>query len=199
VSRRAPSGRPATEQGICYTLHFDPPYPSNAPEGAQIVKHYAGRDYRRPERLADYALDRGARLTQVQLERGGSWVLAQTQPGGCATERQLKKHGAARRCEVYRAVTAYQAGQLIPQEALDRAGWDRASEHEQGLLLEIFGIEQDQIGTQKVTYDPPRPFIPQPAPEAVTASLELDAVVDALIAGWTSPEADAEAELEASA
>ena len=39
MSRRAPSGRPATEQGLVYTLHFDPPYPPQAPEGAQVARH----------------------------------------------------------------------------------------------------------------------------------------------------------------
>ena len=93
-------------------------------------------------RLTDHALGRGARLTQVQVERGGSWVLAQTEPGDRTEERRLKQHGAARRCGVCKAADGYQSGQLTAAEALTRAGWDRASQHERGLLLGMFGLSQ---------------------------------------------------------
>ena len=122
-------------RSVVYTLHLWPPLGH--------AKHYTGSSRKLPERLTDHALGRGARLTQVQLDRGGSWVLAQTEPGGTFRERQLKNEGgAARRCQVCKAVTGYQSGQLTEQEALSRAGWDRASEYDRGLLLDIFGIDR---------------------------------------------------------
>ena len=126
-------------RGLVYTLHLWPPIAH--------AKHYTGTartEKRLPERLAEHALGRGARLTQVQVERGGSWVLAQTEPGDRAEERRLKQHGAARRCEVCKAVEGYQAGELSQEQALGRAGWDRASQHERGLLLDMFGISPAQ-------------------------------------------------------
>src|ERR1700733_9876717 len=124
-------------RGWVYTLHLWPPIAH--------AKHYTGfarSEKRLPERLTQHALGRGARLTQVQVERGGSWVLAQTEPGGADRERQLKQHGASRRCEVCKAVEGYQAGELGQEQALGRAGWDRASQHERGLLLDMSGISQ---------------------------------------------------------
>ena len=108
-------------RSLVYTLHLWPPLGHAA--------HYTGStpERRLARRLTDHALGRGARLTQVQVERGGSWVLAQTQPGGRATERRLKQHGAARRCEVCKAAGAYQSGELTAPEALTRAGWDRSN------------------------------------------------------------------------
>jgi hypothetical protein len=126
-------------RSLVYTLHLWPP--------VAHAKHYTGyvpREKRLPYRLADHALGRGARLTQVQVERGGSWVLAQTEPGGHNRERQLKKHGAARRCTVCKAMESYQAGELSREQALALAGWDRASEHERALLLDMFGADQTQ-------------------------------------------------------
>ena len=126
-------------RSLVYTLHLWPP--------VAHAKHYTGyvpREKRLPYRLADHALGRGARLTQVQVERGGSWVLAQAEPGGHDRERQLKKHGAARRCTVCKAMEGYQAGELSREQALALAGWDRASEHERALLLDMFGADQAQ-------------------------------------------------------
>ena len=106
-----------------------------------------GALHRHPERrlaqrLTDHALGRGARLTQVQVERGGFWVLAQTQPGGRTLERRLKQHGAARRCEVCKAVSGYQAGELAAEDALGRAGWDRSNPVQRSMLLDIFGLPE---------------------------------------------------------
>ena len=102
MSRRAPSGPPATEQGVCYTLHFDPPYPphANAAEGAQVARHYTGFATDLDTRLAEHAAGRGARLTQVQLAAGGSWRLASAEPGTRDREAQLKERGATRRCQI---------------------------------------------------------------------------------------------------
>jgi hypothetical protein len=118
-------------------------------------------------------------------------VLAQTEPGGRGKERQLKKHGAARRCEVCKAVDGYQSGQLTASEALTRAGWDRASGHERGLLLDMFGLSQSPDST------PAQPAIPasgearaipgpRPAPGAQHITPEVVALVDQLQATWAA-------------
>ena len=180
---------------VVYTLHLWPPLGH--------AGHYTGStsERRLARRLTDHALGRGARLTQVQVERGGSWVLAQTQPGGRITERQLKKHGAARRCEVCKATADYRAGELTAPEALARAGWDRSNPVQRSLLLDIFGIPEPPTAAAA---DPPEaaaapaPVAPGPRPErllgwpwpgspAPALDPELDAVVDALIADWTTP------------
>jgi hypothetical protein len=189
---------------VVYTLHLWPPLGHAA--------HYTGSTPKRrlARRLTDHALGRGARLTQVQIERGGSWVLAQTQPGGRITERQLKKHGAARRCEVCKATGAYQSGELTAPEALERAGWDRSNPVQRSLLLDIFGIPEPPTAT--AAHPPeaaaaPAPAapglqVPGPRPEpplgwswpgrpAPALDPELDAVVDALVQSWTTPEPDA--------
>jgi hypothetical protein len=200
-------------RGLVYTLHLWPPIAH--------AKHYTGTAKsakRLPERLTEHALGRGARLTQVQVERGGSWVLAQTEPGGRARERSLKQRGAARRCEVCRAVDGYRAGDLSPEQALGRAGWDRASQHERGLLLDMFGISEAQApkpsagpaGPRAAEREPdaPVPFEgPVPfhgVPGRITP--EIVALVDQLQQGWTrephsqpvaqAPQAAAEREME---
>jgi hypothetical protein len=176
--------------GIIYTLHLWPP--------VAHAKHYTGKaksEQRLPERLTDHALGRGARLTQVQVERGGSWVLAQTEPGGADRERQLKKHGAARRCEVCKAVSGYQAGELTREQALSAAGWDRVSEHERALLLDMLGTSQPPpVNTS--AQPGPRPAAadaggevrvvpgPRTAPEVDYITPEVVALVDQLQARW---------------
>ncbi|MGH3180604.1 MAG: hypothetical protein ACRDOE_01640 [Streptosporangiaceae bacterium] len=92
MSRRAPSGPPATEQGTVYTLHLDPPLGH--------AKHYTGFGKNLEARLAAHERGAGARLTQVQLERGGAWRLASAEPGTRDRETQLKERGATRRCEI---------------------------------------------------------------------------------------------------
>ena len=177
---------------LVYTLHLWPPL--------SHARHYTGSALQRQlaRRLSDHALGRGARLPQVQVERGGSWVLAQTEPGGRDKERQLKKHGAARRCEVCKAVDGYQSGQLTASEALTRAGWDRASQHERGLLLDIFGIDQ----APERTPSPPAAAAsgevhvvpePRPAPEAQNITPHVVALVDQLQATWAAQRQAAQA------
>ena len=171
-------------RGLVYTLHLWPPLAH--------AKHYTGtarRAERLPERLTEHALGRGARLTQVQVERGGSWVLAQAEPGGADRERRLKQHGAARRCEVCKAVEGYQAGELSPEQALGRAGWDRASQHERGLLLDMFGISQppdpQPAPAEPATAPDPRGPVPfHGVPCQITP--EIVALVDQLQATWTA-------------
>jgi hypothetical protein len=122
-------------------------------------------------RLTDHALGRGARLTQVQVERGGSWVVAQTEPGGRTEERRLKQHGAARRCEVCKAAEGYQSGQLTASEALTRAGWDRASQHERGLLLGVFGLSQ--VPENLAEQSGPRPSVRAPRPGPASGEIHV--------------------------
>jgi hypothetical protein len=178
-------------RGLVYTLHLWPPIAH--------AKHYTGtarNEKRLPERLADHALGRGARLTQVQVERGGSWVLAQTEPGGADRERQLKQHGAARRCEVCKAVNGYKAGELSQEQALAHAGWDRASEHERGLLLDMLGLSQppENMSAQPGP-EPAAPTsgdevraipAPRPAPAAQHITPEIVALVDQVGQSWTA-------------
>ena len=174
-------------RGLVYTLHLWPPLAH--------AKHYTGTAKsakRLPERLTEHALGRGARLTQVQVERGGSWVLAQTEPGDRDKEHRLKQHGAARRCEVCKAVEGYQAGELSREQALGRAGWDRARQHERGLLLDMFGISQAQAPEPAAAEPaesraaPREPSGPVPfhgVPCQITP--EIVALVDQLQEGWT--------------
>jgi len=98
-----PCGCDRARQEVVYTLHFDPPYTPepDAPRYKQAA-HYTGTalERRLAERLAEHEAGSGARLTQVQLGAGGTWRLASVEPGGRLRERQLKQHGAARRCPI---------------------------------------------------------------------------------------------------
>jgi hypothetical protein len=189
VSRRAPAGPPAVQQGIAYTLHFHPPYPADAPEGAQQAGHYTGwaQTRRLAQRLTDHALGRGARLTQVQREAGGSWIVADTEPGTRDRETQLKERGATRRCSVCRAVRDIEAGALTKPEAL--AKWADASPADRALLRQVFGMDPEPDEPA-----PLRELVPAPRHEPAAYDPELDGLVDTLTAGWR-----AEMELEAGA
>lgn len=187
-----PAGEASTSRSVVYTLHFWPPLGH--------AKHYTGStpERRLVFRLTDHALGRGARITQVQTERGGFWVLAQTQPGDRSEERRLKQHGAARRCEVCKAVDGYRAGELTADQALARAGWDRSSPAQRSILLDIFGIPKppEQAATPSASPQPPVPA-PRPGPRPAPApDPELDAVVEALIEGWRAEKASPQPETE---
>jgi hypothetical protein len=165
---------------MVYKLHFWPPY--------KHAGHYSGKSRELPGRLIDHRLGRGARLTQVQLRAGGSWVIGRIEPGGTERERQIKGHEAARYCDVCQALKSYQAGQLSQPEALARAGWARATPHERGLLLEIFGIEQapEHLPEQLAEQLPEvRPLRPRPEPQVLDeVTPELEALVDSLEESW---------------
>jgi len=210
MSRRgAPSGL-AWQVGDVYTLHLWPPFGT---PGVQQSGHYTGwaLEGRLPYRLTDHALGRGARLTQLQREAGGSWVLAGVERGVTRDrEHQLKYRGASRRCGVCRAERDVESGQITAGQALERAGWDRATDYERGLLLEIFGLDEPpaNLAVRPPAPPEPKPFVPAPAPGEVSPErlAEMDALVDGLVAQWTAdpeaksePEAEAETELEASA
>jgi hypothetical protein len=198
---------------VVYTLHLWPPLGHAA--------HYTGTtpERRLGLRLADHALGRGARLTQVQIERGGWWVVAQTQPGGRGLERRLKQHGAARRCEVCKAVGAFQAGELPASDALARAGWDRSNPAQRSLLLDIFGLPEpppelavaapaaqaapEPAARHSFVPAPRMPEGPEPQPGGQPAPPDpvLAAAVEELERGWLTPQPTArpppEPELEA--
>jgi predicted GIY-YIG superfamily endonuclease len=95
--------------GVVYTLHFDQPVgPADAPPKFR-AQHYTGHAKNLEARLAEHKRGQGARLTQVVVEQGGSWRVADVQPGTRARERQLKQHGAARRCPICKAEAEPQA------------------------------------------------------------------------------------------
>jgi hypothetical protein len=174
-------------RSMVYKLHFWPPYKHAA--------HYSGKSDRLPERLADHALGRGARLPQVQVRAGGSWVIGMIAPGGTKRERQIKGHDAGRYCDVCQALKGYQSGKLNQPEALARAGWARATPHERGLLLEMFGIEQAPERIPE-SFPEARPFRPAPEPQVLKEiTPELEALVSGLEEGW-HPKARAEPEQE---
>jgi hypothetical protein len=183
----APSGL-AWQVGDVYTLHLWPPF---GVPGVQQSGHYTGwaLEGRLPYRLTDHDMGRGARLTQLQREAGGSWVLANVERGVTKDrEHQLKYRGASRRCEVCKAQRDLERGRITPEQALARSGWDRASEYQRGLLLEIFGLDEAPatLAVRPPAPPEPAPFVPAPAPgELGPAELaEVDALVDALVAGW---------------
>ena len=104
------------EPRTVYTLHFDPPY-SPSPDAPQYktAGHYTGWAGDLEARLAEHEAGLGARLTQVQKEAGGSWRLAAAEPGGRDRERQLKQHGAGRRCPI--CISEREASQEMEAEA----------------------------------------------------------------------------------
>jgi hypothetical protein len=171
--------------GEVYTLHFWPPY--GDPE-VQEAKHYTGwaEEGRLARRLTQHTLGRGARLTQVQREAGGWWVVADVQPGTRDREQQLKERGAARRCSVCRASRDIESGKLTKGQAL--AQWENATEYERSLLREIFGMAPEAAKPPPV---PVQGMIPASEAEPVHLTPEMDALVDALIESWRSPEAEA--------
>ena len=193
MSRSAP-GWLATVLGDAYTLHFWPPY---GDPDVQQAGHYTGwaEDGRLNRRLNDHALGRGARLTQVQREAGGTWVVADVERGVTRDrETQLKERGASRRCSVCKASREIEAGRVSKDEAL--AKWPSASPAERSVLREIFGMEAEPEKAPQ----PVKEFIPAPRPAPVIEiSDELSELADRLIEGWTSPKAEASAEVEAEA
>jgi hypothetical protein len=97
---------------------------------------------------------------------------------------------------VCRASRDIESGKLTKDQAL--AQWGNATEYERSLLREIFGMEPEAAKPSPV---PAREMIPASEPEPAHLTSEMDAVVDALIESWRSPEAEPapERELEAGA
>jgi hypothetical protein len=204
--------------GEVYTLHFWPPF---GVPGVQQSKHYTGwtRPGRTRARISEHHQGRGARLTELQVKAGGSFVLASVEPGTKDREQQLKYRGASRRCGVCRAERDVEAGRVTKEQALERAGWDRATDYERGLLLEIFGLEAVPPDLAVREYQPDPEPIEQHWPGTPTPEqqAEMDVLVDRLCAQWRAeadaaagtadpetqaepgPESEPEPELEASA
>lgn len=145
-------------------------------------------------------------------------MVAQTQPGGRGLERRLKQHGAARRCEVCKAVSAYQAGELPAADAMARAGWERSNPAQRSLLLDIFGLSEAPpelaaaVPAAQAEKEPAAwhslisargPGEPEPRPRGQSAPPDpvLAAAVAELERGWLIPQPVArpppEPELEA--
>jgi hypothetical protein len=193
MSRRSAPSWLARVPGEVYTLHFWPPY---GEPGGQQAKHYTGwtRPGRVRARMTEHRTGKGARLTEVQVKAGGSFVLADVQPGTADRETQLKYRGASRRCGVCRAERDVRAGKITAGEALERAGWDRSTDYERGLLLEIFGLEAPPANLAVRERQPEPEPIEQHWPGPVTEiTPEMDALVDELCATWRA-EADAAAD-----
>ena len=171
------------------------PAPARTTTNCRQVQQWA-EEGRLARRLTDHAFGRGARLTQVQREAGGTWVVADVQPGTRDREQQLKERGAARRCSVCKASRDIESGKLTREQAL--AQWENATEYERSLLREIFGIEPEAAKPAPV---PVREITPAPQPEPLTITPEMEALVDALIESWTTPQIEPtpERELEAGA
>jgi hypothetical protein len=76
---RAPSGPPATEQGIAWTQHSGPSTRLARPKapGSRSPAHGPGRLVTRLKQQAD---GQGAKVTPYQVERGGTWTLADPYP-----------------------------------------------------------------------------------------------------------------------
>jgi hypothetical protein len=181
-----------------YKLHFVPVYKHAA--------HYSGRSRQPRHRLDDHALGRGARLPQVQVQAGGSWVIGLMEPGGTERERQIKGHDAARHCGVCKAEKAYAAGEKTAAEALTTAGWNEATPHQRGLLLEVFGLDAAPEDVAPVSDPvPPKPVfgVPPPREPAEPEMTAEDlACMERLEAGWlaekqAAEEAGREMEMEA--
>lgn len=120
MSRRAPTGPPATQEGWIYTLHLLPAYGDER----QLAKHYTGFTTDLPARLE--AHEKGgqdaARLLQAQKAAGGTWRLADLEWGTRDREAQLKERGAARRCPVCKAEREGTDPPDIPLPALSFPG-----------------------------------------------------------------------------
>jgi hypothetical protein len=97
---------------------------------------------------------------------------------------------------VCRASREIESGKLTKDQAL--AQWENAAEYERSLLREIFGMESEAAKPAPV---PAREMIPASEPEPAHITPEMEALVDALIESWRSPEAEPAAarELEAGA
>ena len=155
------------------------------------------------------------------MERGGSWVVAQTEPGWGDRERQLKQHGAARRCEVCKAVEGYQAGELEPGTGASprrmgpcqRARTRAPARHVRPLPAsgEHVGTAGLAAGHADTAAGPADGEVravpaPRPAPAAQYITPEIVALVDQLQQSWTrettprpdaqAPQAAAEPEME---
>lgn len=76
--------------GVVYLLHFGEPFGH--------ARHYTGWTADLDQRLDEHSRGQGSALLRAVRAAGGTWELARTWAGTRARERQLKQHGATRRC-----------------------------------------------------------------------------------------------------
>jgi hypothetical protein len=196
MSRSKPSGL-ATQMGEVFSFHF---VPKLAHAG-----HYSGWTHpgRVPVHNVEHMQGKGSKITAAQREVGGSWIVTDVEPGTRDREQQRKERGRSRDCTVCKAERAYKTGELDAEQALRAAGWDRATRHEKGLLVQTLGIPEVPASLTADLEAMPEPepvkTITQrwPAPAEITP--EIVALVDGLEAKWTArpKEPAPEYELEA--
>ena len=160
---------------------------SAAARNCRQVQHWT-RDL--DARLEAHRAGQGARLMEVVKKAGGSFRLARTWTGGRDRERAIKnRHEAPRLCPV-----------CSPEPRPVQQGKSAAQPEPVGTAATF---TQASAGPQpRASAAPPPqastsgpagwPWPGQPAPQP--ADPEIDAVVDALIERWRSPEADAQPE-----
>lgn len=92
------------EIGWIYTLHLASPLGDPA-RPRMSASHYTGwaSDAGLLARLSEHRRGGGARMMAAAARRGISWHVGALERGPRARERQLKRHGAARRCLTCRA------------------------------------------------------------------------------------------------
>jgi hypothetical protein len=96
--------------GWIYTIHFFAKVGPTDRGPRYVAGHYTGFTEGDPSagdrfdavepRIRDHREGRGARLMAEVRRLGLDWIVANVEPGDRSRERQLKKHGAARRCAV---------------------------------------------------------------------------------------------------
>lgn len=114
-----------------YLIHFDEPI-GDVTNPVAMARHYTGSTPDLARRMGEHQRGSDAKIMQAVRRAGIGWVLARTWEGGRDRERQLKQHGAARRCPVCKgkppqAEIAYRA-EPVPRREPTR--WTRPPEPE---------------------------------------------------------------------
>jgi predicted GIY-YIG superfamily endonuclease len=84
--------------GIVYTIHLAKPVGPADRGPRNTARHYTGWTSNLESRIAEHRAGVGSKLLAAANRLGIAWTVAKTEPGTRARERQLKNHGAARRC-----------------------------------------------------------------------------------------------------
>jgi predicted GIY-YIG superfamily endonuclease len=117
--------------GLIYLAHFDEPIGGEGRNGAQ---HYTGWALDLDRRIEEHRAGRGARIMTALKDRGIGFRVAKVEPGDRNRERQLKNHGAARRCpicieerkqEVPEVKDTGKTVEAHPDPAMAKLGWQR--------------------------------------------------------------------------
>ncbi|MGH3191773.1 MAG: hypothetical protein ACRDOL_31900, partial [Streptosporangiaceae bacterium] len=120
MSRRAPTGPPATRPAWVYLLHFLRPFPEVPAEGGQQARHYSGKtETGVPERMTVQGQGGpdAARLLQLLKQAGIPFVLAAVEYGTNDNETRKKYRAATDRC------TLCQAGEQASGNPHADPGW----------------------------------------------------------------------------